>query len=1558
MQAIHIKSLPLRGFVSVLLVGMALTLTAVGIVSSHNRAELDKAVHAAAQRVAAEVTAHIEHFQYGLRAVRGAVLVAGEQDMSREHFHRYSVSRDLHAEFPGALSMGFVRRVQQSEEAAFIATMRRNGAPDFFIRQIHAHDGERDVIQYIDPVDKNRVVIGLDIASEANRQRAAQDAMLSGEIRLSGPIMLVQKTAAWPQYFLLLMPAYRDGVTPAGQAERQAAAFGWSLAALSMPDVLAGITLPENALSLTFEDITDSTQPVTFFQTKMPNSPALAPPLTTINSIFGRTWRITLTAYAPLLASVSQVSVALVALSGGALSLLLAGLTLVWSLGQRRERQLISARAHLAAIVESSQDAIIGMDLQGVVSSWNRGAQEMFGYTETQAQGRRLVDLIVPLESADEERDILAHIAAGKTLSSFTTVRHRKDGSLIPVSVTVSPIRDSDGRIIGIAKTLRDITEQKAIETQIRELNRTLELQVAQRTAELRRVVALQRAILNNAGYAIIATDPQGLITVFNPAAEQLLGYTAAELIGKCTPVILHDADELAARASEFSTQLGEPVPAGFEVIVIKPTHALSNEREWTYVRKDGGRLPVLLSATSLTADDGLRLGFLCMAADLSELKQTQISREQLHHALSERSKDLERTGQIAGVGAWSVDLLSDNVSWSPQTYRLHEMTSDYVPTVPSALQFYPPEAQEQLQIVLNTAIKTSAPWDLELPFTSASGRQLWVRVVGEVERDSQGRTVRLVGAMQDVTERHNAAHALEVARDRLLLASEVAEMGIWIWTLGDNALQWNERMFDIYDQPIELEFEGLNFEHWRSRIHPEDVEATLACLNATIEGIGLFDPIFRILRRNGEVRYIQAGAYVENDDMGQAWRVTGINLDVTEQVLLQSSLRQAKEQADAASRAKSEFVANMSHEIRTPMNAILGMLQLMQQTDLDRRQADYADKAESAARALLGILNDILDFSRVEAGKLALDLHPFSLEKLLRDVAVILSTSVGSKPVEILFEIDAKIPDWIEGDALRLQQVLINLAGNAIKFTERGEVVLTVKLSAQDEAGLVLAFAVRDTGIGLTAEQSSNIFAGFSQAEASTARRYGGTGLGLAISQRLVALMGGVLQVTSSLGQGSTFYFTIRCQAATKQGIPAPDRELVDMRDLHCLVVDDNASAREILTTMLIPFGWHVDVVDSGQAALESVARQPGAYPYDVIFVDWSMPELDGWETSERIHQMQQGKHSSIIVMVTAHSREQLAQRERQMPGLLDGFLIKPVTASMLFDAVVDSRAKRGLGKQPAPVPSTRRRRLAGLRILLVEDNVMNQQVARELLKREGASVVVAACGQDGIDAVAKTMPPFDVVLMDIQMPDMDGYAATRTIRLHKGPDELPVIAITANVMPADREAALAAGMNDHVGKPFDLSQLVAVILSYTELRAVPGASASMSASAASSMLTLNSTAASLRMGADAGIYERALRGFISILPAFVPDLDSAVKAGDSAAALRLLHAMHGVAATVGAEQLSAALGALERELTRAPDAVYHCVLEPIRQVVAETVEAVLAWLDQAENRVSEQRM
>nr|MDH4449678.1 response regulator [Rhodoferax sp.] len=525
-----------------------------------------------------------------------------------------------------------------------------------------------------------------------------------------------------------------------------------------------------------------------------------------------------------------------------------------------------------------------------------------------------------------------------------------------------------------------------------------------------------------------------------------------------------------------------------------------------------------------------------------------------------------------------------------------------------------------------------------------------------------------------------------------------------------------------------------------------------------------------------------------------------------------------ARHSAEQASLAKSQFLANMSHELRTPMNAILGMLQLLEGTDLTDKQRGYTQNTTHAARSLLSLLNDILDFSKVEAGKMMLDPRPFYTDQLLRNLSVILSANVGAKTIEVLFDVEPQVPKALVGDDMRLQQVLINLGGNAIKFTDHGEVIIRLRLIASNDGMASVQFSVSDTGIGIAQENQTRIFSGFSQAEASTTRRFGGTGLGLAICQRLVELMGSQLQLVSTPGRGSQFYFTVSLPIAPDLHPSIVPDDKHPLAAQKALVVDDNEVARTLLATMSRSLGWDVEVADSGQQALHLVrtAQQAGR-PYQVIFMDWRMPDWDGWETTRHIRAMTpQG--GPLILMVSANGRAMVAERSADEQALLNGFLVKPVTASMLLDAVMDAHAastRAASGVNPAaPKALYRPMRLEGVRLLVVEDNKINQLVARGLLKQEGAVVTLADNGQIAMDLLRLQPTAFDAVLMDVQMPVMDGYEATRALRALPEFATLPVVAMTANAMASDREACLAAGMNDHVGKPFEIDHLVHTVL------------------------------------------------------------------------------------------------------------------------------------------------
>jgi signal transduction histidine kinase/CheY-like chemotaxis protein/HPt (histidine-containing phosphotransfer) domain-containing protein len=671
--------------------------------------------------------------------------------------------------------------------------------------------------------------------------------------------------------------------------------------------------------------------------------------------------------------------------------------------------------------------------------------------------------------------------------------------------------------------------------------------------------------------------------------------------------------------------------------------------------------------------------------------------------------------------------------------------------------------------------------------------------------------------------------------------------------------------------------------------------------------------PASLLTQRLGDGRILRIGERRMADG-----HTVGYRVDITEFV-------HATEAAQEASRSKSQFLANMSHEIRTPMNAILGMLALLKKTELTARQADYTSKTEGAARSLLGLLNDILDFSKVEAGKMALDPHPFRPDQLLHDLAVILSANTAGKPIEVLFDVDPGLPAVLIGDAMRLQQVLINLGGNAIKFTAQGEVVVSLAVVHRGAETVELEIAVRDSGIGIAPENQQHIFSGFSQAEASTTRRFGGTGLGLAICKRLVGLMGSDLQLDSEVGRGSRFHFRIElaiADAAASADLAAlPLRQPVSLR---VLVVDDNPNARDLMGRMAQSLGWQVTLADGGAAALACLQRHDAAY--DAIFLDWQMPGLDGWDTCAQIRQGNPSGARPLIIMVTAHGREMLSHRSEEEQARVDGFLVKPVTASMLYDAVVDARAD-----PHAPAPSRggaspAAQRLAGMRLLVVEDNANNQQVARELLEDEGAEVQIADNGQLGVEAVAAADPPFDVVLMDLQMPVMDGYTATTRIRQDLQQLTLPIVAMTANAMASDREACLAAGMNEHVGKPFDLEHLVAVLRRLAGRAAVatggrPGGGQAMAlppevvAAAAAAGVDLEK--ALDRLGGKLKAYGGTLQRFTAELRSLPEQLDTQLRNGDRDAVRRDLHTLKGVAATIGVTALSKLAGEAEAQLS-----------------------------------------
>ncbi|OYD86410.1 response regulator [Azospirillum brasilense] len=720
--------------------------------------------------------------------------------------------------------------------------------------------------------------------------------------------------------------------------------------------------------------------------------------------------------------------------------------------------------------------------------------------------------------------------------------------------------------------------------------------------------------------------------------------------------------------------------------------------------------------------------------------------------------------------------------------------------------------------------------------------------------------------------------------------------------------------------------------------------------------------PVFEVLR-TGEARGGSEDIYWRKDGtsfpvefaaspMLEDGRVEGAVVvfhEIAERKRAEEALRQAKSVAEAASRAKSEFLANMSHEIRTPMNAILGLVHLLQQTDLSTRQRDYAQKIRVSAQSLLGILNDILDFSKVEAGKLELERVEFRLDDLLQNLAVIVGAAAQDKDIEVLFSVGPEVPLDIVGDPLRLQQVLINLAGNAIKFTEAGEVVVSVRAVEVTEERAVLTFSIRDTGIGIDAEQKERLFQAFSQADSSTTRRYGGTGLGLAICTRLVALMGGAMDVSSEPGRGSDFHFTAVFGNAVSgqagRGRERPPRFRAVPRGLSVLVVDDNLTAREVLGELVTSFGWRTSLCASGAEAIAELERATAAgQPYDIVLMDWKMPGMDGLETSRRIREDGLVK-APVIIVVSAFGRERMgaASGDAGMgdPGL-GGALVKPVTASSLLDAVIDAYGRGAEGDAPeatplhacAPVPAgllrpQQRRPLFGQRLLLVEDNGISQEVAREILERAGARVTLAGNGYEAIARVEEADPPFDLVLMDVQMPEMDGFEATRRLRARPAGQGLPIIAMTASALPSDRQRCLDGGMDDHIAKPIDVEQLFSVVTRWLGQPAAGGLPAgglpagapllpkpvpsAAHAALPAELPGIDVKDALHRLDGDVGLFRRFVSDFARTYDGAADGIAVALASGDLPRAKALGHELKSLAGNIGARTLSAAADAVQ---------------------------------------------
>lgn len=816
--------------------------------------------------------------------------------------------------------------------------------------------------------------------------------------------------------------------------------------------------------------------------------------------------------------------------------------------------------------------------------------------------------------------------------------------------------------------------------------------------------------------------------------------------------------------------------------------------------------------------------------------------RVEAQNKLKFSNQRLEFVLDSTGVGIWDWEIDSGKTTYNERWanilgYKLSEL--EPTDTLTWVNLVHPEDFKYSEHALREHWNRENELYLCEIRMKHKLGHWVWILDTGRVvEWHIDGSPKRMIGTHLDISASKQAEQDIQDKNERMALAADSAGIGIWDYNLVDNTLTWDSWMFKLYGV-AESDFSGA-YDAWESGLHPDDKVATEALLQRAIEYDEKFDTQFRIILPNRQVRHIKASAINKVNAEGQVTNMIGVNYDVTERVEYEHVLQQAKTAAETAVIAKNEFLASMSHEIRTPMNGVIGMLDLLKSSQLSDEQHHRVAIAQSSANSLLTLINDILDFSKIDADKLELENIPFNLTTMLGDLCESFAMTIESKGLELILDTTELPNKLIVSDPGRIRQVLTNLIGNAIKFTHQGEILVSAHLQGERLDTQELILKVKDTGIGIAQDKQAYVFETFSQADSSTTRNYGGTGLGLAIVKKLCNRMDGSISLQSKLGEGSEFTCVLRVSSCEKNDTTVPD---VDISSLHILVVDDNETNREILDKQLSQWGAQVTTCKSGEDAIGLCTPAPNTKHsrFDIAILDMQMPRMNGVQLAEKLQKLENCQQMQLIMMTSMQTRGD-AQYFAKLG--FKGYFPKPTTHQDLISALKIISDKGTSLEKAKPLVThhyinelqhakethqTREHEwLTALKILLVEDNPVNQIVAKGVLKNLGLECDCAENGQQALTQLKSQATPYDVILMDVQMPEMDGFQATRLIRQGEAGthhQSTYIIAMTANAMKGDKEKCLDAGMNEYIAKPINLNALKTALLS-TNTRSSMGSS------------------------------------------------------------------------------------------------------------------------------------
>ena len=1149
-----------------------------------------------------------------------------------------------------------------------------------------------------------------------------------------------------------------------------------------------------------------------------------------------------------------------------------------------RDRQAL-----IDAVIAEAPDAIELTDKESLrFVEVNSASCRILGYSREEMLNMGLPD--IQAEMTADEVAALAQSVVENGGAHFEGRNRRRDGSEIDVRVSVRAIRQA-GRDY-LVSMRRDITAEKAAAAEIRKLSLAVEQSPA----------------------AIIITDLECRIEYVNDAFTRNTGYAREEVLGK-NPRLLKS---------------GKTAVSTYESMWQTLTRGETWKGEFVNRNRQGQEQIEAAIIVPLREQDGRVSRYVAIKEDITEKKamaaELERHREHLEQLIDSRTAELnmamsEQTALFAAASVGIVLLQNRVIVRCNRTMDEMMGYADGEQVGQTTRIWYADEeAYAQAGRAVYAWVNRGEIDRAERELVRKDGSRFWARMSGRAI-DASDLSKGMVGIIEDISAERSAAEALRLLNEEQQAILDTASSGIAL--ICDRILvRCNHRMHEIFGWPIG-EMVGKPTAIWYA-----DEEANRAGGDEVYEHIWRGEVHCRdqeLMRRDGSrfwARLTGTAVDLADRSKGTVWVID--NITVEREAIEQ--MRNAKALAEAAARMKSDFLANMSHEIRTPMNAIIGMAHLALKTELTPRQRDYMKKIQGSSQHLLGIINDILDLSKIEAGKMVVEAIDFELDHVLENVSSLITEKALAKNLELIVEIDENVPHSLIGDPLRIGQVLINYANNAVKFTEQGDIAIRVSVAREVDREVVLNFSVSDTGIGLDEEQRSRLFQSFEQADSSTTRKYGGTGLGLAISRQLAGLMGGEVGVESSLGKGSTFWFTARLERrdeAAPRLLPEPN-----LRGRRVLVVDDNDHARHVIADMLRTMSFLVSSAATGRDGISEILRAAAAgEAYEMVFLDWQMPGLDGIATARELRR-RQPNGAPHLVMITAYGRDEVMKAANEA-GIED-VLIKPVTASLLFDTIMrilHGEQTGGSRSSEASAPGIDLAPIAGARLLLVEDNDLNQEVATELLEQAGFRVDVAENGAVALEMLEgqEDEKRYALVLMDMQMPVMDGIAATREIRKQPAWADLPVVAMTANAMAGDRDRCLEAGMNDHLAKPIDPDQLWVTLQRWIKplrqaspIRALP-TEAAHAAPTPVSMAPIEGldVKAGLRhaLGREA-LYLSLLGKFSAGQRDFPARLAQAIQEEDWQTAERLAHTLKGLSAQIGAKDLRAKAESLEQSI------------------------------------------